>query len=149
MKSSLLIPPASPCLPDKNGFFGEYEGQYIPEVLRPNLDQLEREFYNVLEDETFWHHFVTLMQEFSGRPTPITYAQNLSQKMGVQLFLKREDLNQTGARKKINNAIGQGLLMQRLGKKKSNCQNRSGSAWGCNGHYGSKVRFSGLYLHGK
>lgn len=112
------IEPPSPLLPDEKGFFGEYGGQFIPEILRPNLEELEQEFKRIIEDKTFWYSFVNLTQEFSGRPTPITFAKNLTEKLGgAQIYLKREDLNQTGAHK-INNALGQGLLMQRLGKKR-------------------------------
>lgn len=117
MKSFTIDPP-KPLLPDENGFFGRYGGQYIPEILRPNLEELESTWRLLLKDQTFWHSFVNLLQEFSGRPTPITFAQNLTKKIGgANIFLKREDLNHTGAHK-INNALGQGLLMQRLGKKR-------------------------------
>lgn len=113
-----LIGPPKPLLPDEQGFFGQYGGQYVPEVLKPNLNELEHAFYQALEDKTFWYSFINVVQEFSGRPTPITFAKNLTKKLGgPQIFLKREDLNQTGAHK-INNALGQGLLMQRLGKKR-------------------------------
>jgi tryptophan synthase beta chain len=117
MKPITLEPPV-PLLPDEQGFFGQFGGQYIPEILRPNLDELEQTWYALLKDKTFWHSFVNLVDEFSGRPTPITFAKNLTQKIGgAQIYLKREDLNHTGAHK-INNALGQGLLMQRLGKKR-------------------------------
>jgi tryptophan synthase beta chain len=107
-----------PLLPDSNGFFGEFGGQYVPEILKPNLDELSDEFYRAIKDKTFWPSFVNLVQEFSGRPTPVTFARNLTQKLGgAKIYLKREDLNQTGAHK-INNALGQGLLMQRLKKKR-------------------------------
>ncbi|MBA2654331.1 MAG: tryptophan synthase subunit beta [Gammaproteobacteria bacterium] len=110
--------PPHPLLPDENGFFGKYGGQYLSEELNPNLTELTREFYNIIEDKTFWFSFVNLVQEFSGRPTPITFAGNLTRLLGgAQIYLKREDLNHTGAHK-INNALGQGLLMQRLGKKR-------------------------------
>lgn len=115
---TVRIDPPKPLLPDKKGFFGQYGGQYVPEILRPNLDELERAFYQLIEDKIFWNSFVDLVQEFSGRPTPITFAKNITQKLGgAKIFLKREDLNHTGAHK-INNALGQGLLMQYLGKKR-------------------------------
>lgn len=114
----ITVNPPKPLLPDENGFFGQYGGQYIPEILRPNLDELEATWYSLLQDPTFWHSFVNLTQEFSGRPTPITFASNLTKRLGgAHIYLKREDLNHTGAHK-INNALGQGLLMQRLGKKR-------------------------------
>lgn len=114
----IIIEPPQPLLPDKKGFFGEYGGQFVPEILRPNLEELEAVFYQAIADKTFWDSFVNLVQEFCGRPTPITHAKNISQHLGgAQIYLKREDLNQTGAHK-INNALGQGLLMQRLNKKR-------------------------------
>lgn len=117
MKATPIAPP-NPLLPDEQGFFGQFGGQYVPEILRPNLDQLSEKWAELLRDETFWHSFVQLTQEFSGRPTPITFASNLTKKLGgAHIYLKREDLNHTGAHK-INNALGQGLLMQRLGKRR-------------------------------
>lgn len=119
MKKKLFIPiPKHPLLPDKRGFFGSYGGQYVPEILKPNLDELEKVFYAVIKDSTFWETFQQELAEFSGRPTPITYAKNLTELLGgAKIFLKREDLGQTGAHK-INNVIGQGLLVKRLGKKR-------------------------------
>lgn len=113
-----MIKLPQPLLPNKNGFFGQFGGQFVPEALQPNLDELEKTWYSLLQDPTFWHSFVNLTQEFCGRPTPITFAGNITKKLGgAHIFLKREDLNHTGAHK-INNALGQGLLMQRLGKKR-------------------------------
>ncbi len=113
-----LIQPPKPLMPDQEGFFGQFGGQFVPELLRPNLEELEHEWAAIINDKTFWFSFLNLMQEFSGRPTPITYASNLSKKLGgAKIYLKREDLNTTGAHK-INNAFGQGLLMQRLGKRR-------------------------------
>lgn len=118
MKEFTIDPPSLPILPDKKGFFGQYGGQYIPEILYPNLKELEDIFYSILDDKTFWFDFLNLLQEFSGRPTPITFAKNVTKKLGgAKIYLKREDLNHTGAHK-INNALGQGLLMQRLRKKR-------------------------------
>lgn len=117
MKNLHLEPPI-PLLPDRKGFFGHYGGQFVAEKLKPNLTELEQAFHHIIDDHTFWHQFIHLTQEFCGRPTPITFARNLTKKLGgAQIYLKREDLNQTGAHK-INNALGQGLLMQGLGKKR-------------------------------
>lgn len=110
--------PKNPLLPDQQGFFGQYGGQYVPEILRPNLDELSEVFYSIINDQNFWQEYQDELKEFSGRPTPITYLKNISEKLGgAKLFLKREDLGQTGAHK-MNNAIGQGLLMKKLGKKR-------------------------------
>lgn len=118
MDFSHFDPPQHPVLPDEKGFFGSYGGQYVPEILRPNLQELAQVFAEILTDKTFWHAYVNELHEFSGRPTPITFAKNLTKKLGgAKIFIKREDLNQTGAHK-INNVIGQGLMMQRLGKKR-------------------------------
>ncbi len=108
--------PQHPVLPDAHGFFGNYGGQYVPEILKPNLDELTRAFYAILQDEEFWFAYQNELKQFSGRPTPITYAHNLSKMLGgAKIYLKREDLGQTGAHK-INNVIGQGLLVKRLDK---------------------------------
>ncbi len=111
-------PPSSPLLPDARGFFGEYGGQFIPEVLHPSLSELTAAFASLVNDPSFWAEYYRELCLFSGRPTPITPCANLSQHLGgAQIFLKREDLNQTGAHK-ISNVIGQGLLAKRLGKRR-------------------------------
>ena len=116
IKNYLPRPPKNPVLPDKKGFFGQYGGAYIPEILRPNIVDLEKAFNSIVGDQIFWDEFQRELIEFSGRPTPITFAKNLTAHLGgVKIFLKREDLNQTGAHK-INNVIGQGILMKRLKK---------------------------------
>lgn len=118
LTESFFSLPKNPLLPDANGFFGRYGGQYVPEILKPNLDELTAAFHAILEDEAFWVAYQTELKQFSGRPTPITFAQNLTKIMGgAKIYLKREDLGQTGAHK-INNVIGQGLLVQRLQKKR-------------------------------
>lgn len=118
--------PRQPLLPDKKGFFGEFGGQYVPEILKPNLDQLDQAFKEIIKDKNFWQEFQTELAQFSGRPTPITYAKNITEHLGgAKIFLKREDLNQTGAHK-INNVIGQGLLMKRLGKKRAIAETGAG-----------------------
>jgi tryptophan synthase beta chain len=101
-----------------NGFFGEFGGRFVPEILLPALTELEDLFFGLREDPAFWQEYLTLTQEFSGRPTPLTPLRRLSAKLGgAQIWLKREDLNHSGAHK-INNVLGQGLLVQRMGKKR-------------------------------
>ncbi|ATX75307.1 MAG: tryptophan synthase subunit beta [Reinekea forsetii] len=101
-----------------NGFFGEFGGRYVPEILLPALQQLETMFFELREEPSFWQEYLTLTQEFSGRPTPLTPLRRLSAQLGgAQLWLKREDLNHSGAHK-MNNVLGQGLLVQRMGKKR-------------------------------
>jgi tryptophan synthase beta chain len=105
-------------LPGADGYFGEWGGRFAPEVLVPNLDELTRSFDAIRNDPAFWAEYMRELQDFSGRPTPVTWCANLSRKLGgAQIFLKREDLGQTGAHK-INNVIGQGLLTRRLGKRR-------------------------------
>ncbi len=98
--------------------FGPYVGQFVPETLMPALIELEREFVAARNDPAFNQEFDRLMASFVGRPTPLTYAKRLSEKLGgAQIYLKREDLAHTGAHK-INNALGQALLVKRMGKKR-------------------------------
>jgi tryptophan synthase beta chain len=98
-----------------NGFFGEFGGRYVPEILLPALQELETMFFELREEPSFWQEYLTLTQEFSGRPTPLTPLRRLSAQLGgAQLWLKREDLNHSGAHK-MNNVLGQGLLVQRMG----------------------------------
>jgi tryptophan synthase beta chain len=102
-------------LPSK---FGPYGGQFVPETLMPALIELEEAFVSARKDPAFNAEFDKLMASFVGRPTPLTYAKRLSEKLGgAQIYLKREDLAHTGAHK-INNALGQALLVKRMGKKR-------------------------------
>jgi len=101
-----------------NGYFGEFGGRFVPEILLPALTELEDLFFGLRDDPEFWQEYVTLCQEFSGRPTPLTPLQRLSKQLGgAQIWLKREDLNHSGAHK-VNNVLGQGLLVQRMGKRR-------------------------------
>src|SRR5699024_2504708 len=100
----------------ENGLFGQYGGAYVPEELRNVLNELEIEFNNAIEDEDFLSELDYYLKEFVGRENPLYFAERLSEKIsGAKIYLKREDLNHTGAHK-INNAIGQGLLAKRMGK---------------------------------
>ncbi|WP_305857630.1 tryptophan synthase subunit beta [Balneatrix alpica] len=100
----------------EQGFFGRFGGSYIPEILQPALEEVRTLFYQVRDDQAFWAEFYRNCQEYSGRPTPLTPCRNLSERLGgPQIWLKREDLNHSGAHK-INNVIGQALLVKRLGK---------------------------------
>ncbi len=104
--------------PARPGYYGEFGGAFVPEILRTTLDELIEVFDAARADESFWNEFVQVMQSYSCRPTPITYLENLTREIGgAQIFIKREDLNQTGAHK-ANNVMGQGLLMRRMGKKR-------------------------------
>jgi tryptophan synthase beta chain len=97
--------------------FGAFGGRYVPETLIPALDQLEAEYAAAQRDETFRQELSTMLATYVGRPSPLSDAPRLSERVGVQVFLKREDLNHTGAHK-INNTVGQVLLARRMGKRR-------------------------------
>jgi tryptophan synthase beta chain len=105
-------------LPDKSGHFGQYGGKYVPETLMPILTELEKAYAHYKNDREFKEEFAYYMREYVGRPNPLYYAEKLTKRLGgAKIYLKREDLNHTGAHK-INNTIGQGLLAKRMGKKR-------------------------------
>ncbi len=105
-------------VPDARGYYGEFGGRFVPETLIPALDELTAAFFTALDDPAFQRQFADLQATYTGRPTPITHAQRLSEHLGgAQIYLKREDLAHTGAHK-INNALGQALLAQRMGKRR-------------------------------
>ena len=109
---------ARPALPDSGGHFGPYGGRYIPETLMAALAELERAYTAAQADPAFKKDLDDLLRNYAGRPTPLTYAARLTAHCGgARIYLKREDLAHTGAHK-INNALGQGLLAQRLGKRR-------------------------------
>ena len=98
------------------GYFGEFGGSFIPEILVATFEELVQAYEAARSDPSFWSQFVSLMSSYSCRPTPLTYAENLTKHFGgARIFVKREDLNHTGAHK-VNNVMGQGLLVQRMGK---------------------------------
>ena len=104
-------------MPDKNGHFEEFGGKYVPETLIPALDELEQEYLKCKNNKDFKKEFSNLLKHYGGRPTPLYLAKNISKELGFHVWLKREDLNHTGAHK-INNALGQILLAHRMGKKR-------------------------------
>ena len=105
--------------PDASGYYGEYGGMFIPEILRTTFDELIAAFNEAKSDPGFWQSYLDVMQNYSCRPTPITHLENFAEVLGgkFEVFCKREDLNHTGAHK-ANNCMGQGLLVQRMGKKR-------------------------------
>jgi len=103
--------------PNAQGYYGQFGGAYIPEMLHRNVEELRSRYLDIIYEESFQHEFRELLREYVGRPTPLYFAQRLSKKLGAQIYFKREDLCHTGAHK-INNTIGQILLAQRLGKKR-------------------------------
>jgi tryptophan synthase beta chain len=103
---------------EARGYFGNFGGAYIPEILVSTFRELEAAFAEAQADPAFWREYETLMGEYSCRPTPLTFAENLTRHFGgARIFVKREDLNHTGAHK-ANNVLGQGLLVRRMGKKR-------------------------------
>ena len=102
---------------NENGYYGEFGGAYIPEMLHNNVEQLKNSYLQIMAEKSFNDDFNSLLKNYVGRPTPLYLAENLSKKYGATIFLKREDLCHTGAHK-INNTIGQILLAERLGKKR-------------------------------
>lgn len=102
---------------DKNGYYGEFGGAYIPEILHGIVEKLKLAFDEIRTDESFKIEFYDLLNNYVGRPSPLYFAKRLSEKYNTQIYLKREDLNHTGAHK-INNALGQILLAKRMGKKR-------------------------------
>lgn len=100
---------------DSNGYYGEFGGAYIPEILYGCVENLKNNYLEVLNDPAFHAEYNQLLKDYVGRPSPLYLARRLSEKYGCKIYLKREDLNHTGAHK-INNAIGQVLLAKRLGK---------------------------------
>ena len=102
---------------NKQGYYGSFGGAFIPEMLYPNVEELQEKYLQILADPAFRREFDDLLRHYVGRPTPLYLAQRLSEKYGTSIYLKREDLCHTGAHK-VNNTIGQILLAKRLGKKK-------------------------------
>lgn len=103
-------------LPDEMGFYGNYGGSFIPELLQPNVLELDEAFRKFKNDPNFERQFISLLEDYVGRPTPLYFSSKLSAKHGCSIYLKREDLNHTGAHK-INNTIGQILLAKSMGKR--------------------------------
>ncbi len=102
---------------NKEGYYGEFGGAYVPEILHRCVEELQNVYLDVLESESFRNEYDNLLRNYVGRPSPLYLAQRLSEKYGCKIYLKREDLNHTGAHK-INNAIGQVLLARRMGKSR-------------------------------
>lgn len=104
--------------PNERGYWGEFGGRFVPETLMSPLEELTSAYFSIRDDADFQAEFLNLLQDFSGRPTPLFYAKRLSETLGgAKIYLKREDLGHTGSHK-INNAIGQVLLAKRMGKKR-------------------------------
>lgn len=102
-------------LVDNDGYYGEFGGAYVPEILHKCVEDLQNQYLKIIQDESFQKEYNLLLRDYVGRPSPLYYANRLSQKYGAKIYLKREDLNHTGAHK-INNTVGQILIAKRMGK---------------------------------
>lgn len=116
-QSNQRIPSAAPRNYNVNekGYYGDFGGAYIPEMLYPNVEELRQNYLKIMAEESFQKEFRQLLKDYVGRPTPLYFANRLSEKYGTKIYLKREDLCHTGAHK-VNNTIGQILMAKRLGK---------------------------------
>ncbi len=103
--------------PDKNGYFGEYGGSFVPDVLQQEMDKITKAYYTISKSHDFINELRSIRKHFQGRPTPVYYCRRLSEKYGGRIYLKREDLNHTGAHK-LNHCMGEALLAKYMGKKK-------------------------------
>ena len=104
-------------LVDQEGYYGEFGGAYVPEILHKCVSDLQQAYLPILESEAFQREYRSLLRDYVGRPSPLYFARRLSERYGAQIYLKREDLNHTGAHK-INNTVGQILVARQLGKKR-------------------------------
>ena len=102
---------------DEKGYYGQFGGSFVPEMLYPNMETLQGSYLEIMNEPSFQEEFHALLKDYVGRPSPLYHAKRLSEQYGAKIYLKREDLNHTGAHK-INNTIGQNLLAKRLGKKR-------------------------------
>ena len=100
---------------DERGYYGEFGGAWIPEMMYTNVNELKNRYLEIMGDPGFREEFDLLMKDYVGRPSPLYYAKRLSERYQSHIYLKREDLNHTGSHK-LNNTIGQILLAQKLGK---------------------------------
>ena len=113
----MYIPKPSSFDPDDNGHFGEFGGRFVPETLMPVILDLAVQYDKYRFDKEFWSEVNALLKDYVGRENPLFYAKNISEEIGAKIYLKREDLNHTGAHK-VNNTIAQGILAKKLGKTK-------------------------------
>ena len=119
---------------DKNGFYGEFGGAYVPEILYKCVHDLQEAYLPIIESAEFKAEYHALLKDYVGRPSPLYFAKRMSEQYGCQLYLKREDLNHTGAHK-INNTIGQILLAQKMGKTRIIAETGAGQhGWCGNGN---------------
>ena len=114
--------------PDKNGYFGEFGGSFVPDVLQKEMDKITKAYYTISKSHDFINELRSIRKHFQGRPTPVYYCRRLSEKCGGRIYLKREDLNHTGAHK-LNHCMGEALLAKYMGKKKVIAETGAGQHW--------------------
>ncbi len=114
---NIYIPKRSPYDPDENGHFGKFGGRFVPETLMPILEDLDEAYSRVRFDRDFWSEVDYYYKHYVGRPSALYFAENLSRELNAKIYLKREDLNHTGAHK-INHTVAQAILAKRMGKRK-------------------------------
>ena len=129
--------------PDENGYFGQYGGAFIPELLYPNVKELADNYIQIIESEAFQTEYKSLLKDYVGRPTPLYLAKRLSEKYGAHIYLKREDLNHTGAHK-VNNTVGQILIAKKLGKTKIIAETGAGQHGVC---HSNSMCINGLRMY--
>ena len=140
---------ASNQLPDCHGHFGPFGGMFVPETLMSALDELDREYRSASAEPAFQHELDGLLRDYAGRPTPLYFAERLTERLGgAKIYLKREDLLHTGAHK-INNALGQILLARRHGQKADHRGDWRRPARGRDGDGLRAVRLRVRGLHGR
>ncbi|MEA2028563.1 MAG: pyridoxal-phosphate dependent enzyme, partial [Campylobacterota bacterium] len=115
--NDIYIPSPSDFDPDQNGHFGIFGGRFVPETLMPVLEELKSDYEKIRFDKEFWSEVDYYYKNYVGRPSALYFAENLSKELDAKIYLKREDLNHTGAHK-INHTVAQALLAKKLGKKK-------------------------------
>jgi tryptophan synthase beta chain len=129
---------------DDNGYYGAFGGAFIPELLHPPVEELKQAFETIKVNAGFKEEYLNLLKDYVGRPTPLYYAKNLSVKYNADIYLKREDLNHTGAHK-VNNTIGQILLAKKMGKTQIIAETGAGQH---GSGYSNGLRIDGLALYG-
>lgn len=133
---------------NQKGFYGSFGGNFIPELLKYNIENIRKKYKNIINNNKFQKEFKHFLYNYVGRPSPLFYSKKLSYKYKTKIYLKREDLNHTGAHK-INNTIGQALLAKKLGKKKNYCRNWCWTTWISHCNCLCYVRNGLYYFYGK
>ena len=129
--------------------FGEFGGQYVPEILMNAVIELDKAYEHYKNDDEFNKELTDLFNKYAGRPSLLYFAENMTKDLGgAKIYLKREDLNHTGSHK-INNVLGQALLAKRMGKKRLIAETRSRSTWSCNSNSSSLIQHGMRNIYGK